>query len=328
MNKLPKIIVICGPTASGKTDLAISLAKKFHGEVICADSRTVYKGMDIGTAKPIRKGQKQHKDRYGFPYYTVKGIPHYTLDIVPPNKTYSVAEFKELSLAVIHSMLKRNKVPFIVGGTGLYIKALVDNLDFPQGNITSTTRKRLEKELRAHGLPFLVKKLFTLDPAARNFIDTKNPRRVLRALEVTIATKTPFSQQRAVGAPLFNTLQLGITVDKKTLKKRISLRIDKMLRSGFLDEVKKLKKIYGCSSPAMSGIGYRQMCRFYAKELSFEEATENFKKGDLHYAKRQMTWFKKDKRIKWITNNPRLPAGKASKAEVVAKKFLKTTGRV
>jgi tRNA dimethylallyltransferase len=321
MNKLPKIIVVCGPTASGKTDLAISLAKKFNGQVICADSRTVYRGMNIGTAKPVKKGQKQHKDKDGFPYYTVKGIPHYTLDIVPPNKTYSVAEFKALSLKIIRGTLGRNKVPFIVGGTGLYIKALVDNLDFPQGDISSATRKRLEKELKDRGLPFLVKKLFAMDPAAKKFIDAKNPRRVLRALEVTIATKKPFSQQRIKGAPLFDALQLGIAVDKKILKKRIALRIDKMLRGGFLDEVKKLKKVYGCSSPAMSGIGYRQMCRFYAKELPLTEAVENFKKGDLHYAKRQMTWFKKDKRIKWITNNPQ-------KAEVVVKKFLKINKQV
>jgi tRNA dimethylallyltransferase len=316
-NKLPKIIVVAGPTASGKTDLAILMAKKFGGEVICADSRTVYRYMNIGTAKPIRKGQKPKKDRDGYSYYTVKGIRHYALDIVSPDQNYSVADFKELAVKIAGSMIKRNKIPMLVGGTGLYIKAVVDNLDFPENASSPKIRKQLEKEIQKYGLEKLYKKLLKLDPAAEKFIDPKNPRRIIRALEVMLTTGQKFSDQRKKGKKMFDALQIGIKVNKEVLKERIGRRIEKMARAGFVDEVKSLKKKYGCSTPAMSGIGYKQFCLYLDKKISFEQAKENFKLGDRHYSKRQMTWFKKDKRIKWIENNPSIAA-------VVVKKFLRS----
>lgn len=316
-NKLPKIIVVSGPTASGKTDLAIHLAKKFGGEVICADSRTVYRYMDIGTAKPIRKGQKPKKDKDRYLYYTVKAVPHYALDIVNPDQNYSVADFKELAVNIANSMIERGKIPFLVGGTGLYIKAVVDNLDFPENASSPKIRQQLEKEIEKYGLARLCKKLLKLDPAAEKFIDPKNPRRIIRALEVILTTGQKFSDQRKKGKKIFDALQIGIKVDKEVLKERISKRVEKMAKAGFIDEVKKLKKKYGCKTPAMSGIGYKQFCLYLDKKISFEQAKENFKLGDRHYSKRQMTWFKKDKRVKWIKNNPRV-------AEVVVRKFLRS----
>lgn len=316
MKRLTKIIVICGPTASGKTDLAILLAKKFGGEVICTDSRTVYKFMDIGTAKPIRKGQKPKKDRDGFSYYTVKRVRHYLLDVIEPDKNYSVADFKELAVKIANSMIKRGRVPFLVGGTGLYIKAVVDNLNFPENTYSPKIRKQLEKEMEKYGLEKLYKKLLKLDPAVEKFIDPKNPRRIIRALEVILTTSQKFSDQRKKGKKIFDVLQIGIKVDKKILKERISKRVEKMAKSGFVDEVKFLKKKYGCKTPAMSGIGYKQFCLYLDKKISFEQAKENFKLGDWHYSKRQMTWFKKDKKTVWIKYIP-------GKASILTKIFLK-----
>jgi tRNA dimethylallyltransferase len=286
-----KLIVILGPTASGKTDLSIKLAKKYNGEIVSADSRQIYKGMDIGTAKPL----------------DLQGIPHWLLDIKNPNQPYAVGEYKKDAVKIIRQILKRKKLPILVGGTGLYIKAVVDNLDIPRVEANPLLRAKIEKEINEKGLNFIFKKLVKLDPEAAYIVDPKNPRRIVRALEITLLTKKPFSLQRKSGKPLFDILELGINVPKEKLKERINRRVDQMLKNGLVEEVKKLVKKYppsgeagGAHEQAFDAIGYREIIDFLNKKSTAEQPAEAIKINTWHYAKRQMTWFKKDKKIIWI----------------------------
>lgn len=280
-----KLIVILGPTASGKTGLAIKLAKKLDGEVVSADSRQIYKEMNIGTAKPMDLEQ----------------IPHHLLNIKNPNQPYSVAEYKEDAIKAIKDIQKRGKLPILVGGTGLYIKAVVENLDIPRVEANPAIRESIEKEISEKGLDFVFKKLVKLDPEAAYTIDPKNPRRVIRALEVTLLTKKPFTAQKKTGSPLFNVLEVGILVEKEELKERISARIDQMIKDGLVEEVENLQKKYG-SQQAFDAIGYREIIDYLNEKISLEKAIEDMKINTWHYAKRQITWFKRDPRIKWTDN--------------------------
>ncbi len=285
---LPKIIVILGPTASGKTDLGIAAAKKFNGEVVSADSRQVYQEMDIATAKPA--GIK--KDGA----YLVDGIKHYCIDIIRPDEEFTLAHFKQMAIAKINGILRRKKLPIIVGGTGLYIWSIIDNLNIPAVAPNRELRVRLEKLT----LPAMVKMLKKHDPAVYNNIDLKNPRRVLRALEVALSGLSMSFSQKKTLPPLYNTLQIGIRMPREELNKRIDLRVDRQMAAGLLDEVKKLSKKYGWVLPSMSGIGYKQMGSYLRGDASLEEAVATIKRDTRRYAKRQMTWFKRDKRIKWL----------------------------
>jgi len=273
-----KLIVIVGPTASGKTSLSLELAKKYDGEIVSADSRQIYRGMDIGTAKPL----------------DLQGIPHHFLDIKNPNQNYTVAQYKKDAIKIIKNIQKRGKLPIMVGGTGLYVKAVVENLDIPKIKADIKLRAKLEKDLKKFGLDFLFNKLIELDPEAAYIIDPKNPRRVIRALEITLLTKKPFSAQRKSGAPLFDVLEIGISVPPEKLKERINLRVDEMIKNGLADEVKSLVEKYGENCQAFDAIGYR--------EIIHRQTAEEIKINTWHYAKRQMTWFKADKKIVWIEN--------------------------
>lgn len=281
-----KLIVILGPTASGKTDLAIKLAKKYNGEVVSADSRQVYRGMDIGTAKPV----------------DLKGIPHYLLDIKNPNENYTVAEYKEDAVKIIKDIQSRGKLPILCGGTGLYIKAVVENLDIPKIEADPLLRKNIEKDIQEYGLDFVFKKLVELDPEAAYIVDPKNPRRVIRALEVTIATNKPFSSQRKTGQPIFDVLEIGITLPNEKLKEKISQRIDQMIKDGLVNEVKNLFLKYK-DQQAFDAIGYREIIEFLNNKATLDQAIEKMKINTWHYAKRQMTWFKKDPKIHWVQNS-------------------------
>jgi tRNA dimethylallyltransferase len=298
---LNKLIVILGATASGKTDLAIKLAKKFNGEIVSADSRQIYKGMDIGTAKP--------RD--------LKGIPHWMLDIKNPNQIYTVAEYKKDAIKAIKNIQKRNKLPILAGGTGLYIKSVVDNLDIPKVASNPLLRKKIEKEIEERGLNYVFQKLIKLDPEAAYIVDPKNPRRVVRALEITLLTKKPFSHQRKTGKPLFDVLEIGISVPNEKLKERINFRADQMInpvrnsshsvisngvKDGLVKEVEELIKKYGANQQAFDAIGYREIIDFLNKKITLEQAREAIKVNTWHYAKRQMTWFRGDKKINWIKN--------------------------
>ena len=329
--KLPKLIVILGPTASGKTDLTIKLARKFHGEIISADSRQVYTGMDIGTAKAVftKPQKKEHKTTPKI----IQGIPHYLIDIVRSNQGFNVAIYKKVAIKAIKDIQKQGKLPFLVGGTGLYIQAIVDNIKFPKVPQSKKLRVRLEKKTT----PELFKIYRKLDPAGAKIIDKENKRRLIRAVEVCKSTKKSFWQQRSRGKPLFEVLEIGIRLSKEKLKKRVEKRVEKMFELGLEKEVKKIVKKYGWDISPLQTIGYQEWFSFAsasAKASADKKATEDKKdyifslaqrekneiktKIILHtiqFAKRQMTWFKKDKRIQWIRTQ--------DEAERLIKDFIK-----
>lgn len=320
--ELPKIIVILGSTASGKTDLGLKLAKKFNGEVVSADSRQVYKKMDIGTAKPQGVWEKINGNKV----YVVDNVPHHLVDIVDPGENFTVADYKKMATEKINDILSKGKLPIIVGGTGLYIWTLLDNLDIPKIKPSQRLRKGLEKK----SLPELVAFLIKLDPETARRIDLHNPRRVLRALEVFILSGESLARQRTKSAPLFNALQIGIDLPRAELYKRIDARIDQQIKNGLVEETKKLvKQKYDWSLPSMSGIGYKQIGFYLSRlggdlrgEAALDEAIAILKRDTRRYAKRQMTWFKRDKKINWLKKSDfKLTAG-------LVKKFLAKPGFV
>lgn len=285
---LPKLIAIVGPTASGKTALSIALAKKYRGEIVSADSRQIYRDMNIGTAKPTIIQQNS--------------IPHYLFDIKSPDEEYTVADYQRDAIAAIKNILHRGKLPFLVGGTGLYIDAVLENLDIPKTKADPELREKIEKDIAENGLAAVFKKLVDRDPEAAYVVDPKNPRRVVRALEVAILTGEPFTAQRKKNEPLFDSLKIGMNPSPEVLRQRIDLRIDLMLQDGLVSEVETLAKKYGATCAAFDAIGYREIIGFLDGKLSLEQATDVIKHNTWHYAKRQMTWFKKDKNIKWIAD--------------------------
>ncbi len=285
----PKMIAVVGPTASGKTTLAITLAQRFNGEIVSADSRQVYRGMNIGTAKPTAE--------------ELRAAPHYCIDIKDPNEDYTVAEYKADAIAAIRDILARKKLPIMVGGTGLYVKAVLENLDIPKIAANPALRAKLEKEIAEEGLDMVFKKLVALDPEAAYIVDPKNPRRVVRALEVAITTGAPFTAQRVKHPPLFNTLTIGLNPPPEILRERINARVDKMVNDGLVAETEQLIKKYGADCPAFDAIGYREIINHLNGKTSLHEAVALIKTNTWHYAKRQMTWFKKDKMVRWAENH-------------------------
>lgn len=274
----PKIIAIVGPTASGKTSLALELAARFDGELISVDSRQVYRGMDIGTAK-------SKEAQWG-------------IDLVNPNELFSAADYKAYASDKTNEILSRGRVPIFVGGTGLWLRAVIDDLD-----LTKTARDPgLRRELSARTLEDLLEEYEALDPVGAQTIDRKNKRRVMRALEVSKLTGQPWSAQQTVGDGKYDVLQIGLSVPREELKVRINKRVDAMVHSGLVEEVKRLRDRYGCAIESMTGIGYRQMCVYLAGQSTREEAVEEIKKATRAYAKRQMTWFKRDKKIHWVVD--------------------------
>ena len=293
---MPKIIIILGPTASGKTDLGLALAKKFNGEIVSADSRQIYKQMDIGTAKPDKK----------------YGIPHHLMDITDPGEDFSLADFKAGAVKAINDIVSRKKLPIVVGGTGLYIQALVDNLDIPKIAPSARLRKELSRKSPAELAALLQK----IDPATAGKIDLKNPRRVLRALEVFILSGQSFIDQQIKSQLLFEVLQIGLNPGAPELENRINARVDRQIKDGLVEETKKLAEKYSWDLPSMSGIGYRQIGFYLRGEATLDEAVAILKRDTRRYAKRQMTWFKRDKRIVWIKNTD------VALAEKMVKDFL------
>jgi len=299
MNK--KLIVILGPTASGKSELAVKLAKKFKGEIVSADSRQVYKGMDIGTAKPTKKERKE--------------ILHYLIDIKNPNQIYTVWQYKKEAIKAINKIIKKGKSPFLVGGTGLYLKSVIENLEIPRVKPDWKLRKSLELKIKTRGLKSLYDELIKIDPEAAYIMDSQNPRRIIRALEVAIKTKKPFSQQRKKGKPLYDVLEIGLSLPEEKLKEKIEKRTNKMMKTGLVKEVKNLIKIYDKNLPTFDAIGYREIIDYLNKKVSLAEAIKKIEKNTWHFAKRQMTWFKKDKIIIWLKNQ--------KETEKLIKTFLK-----
>ena len=290
MSTLKILIVILGPTASGKTELALKLAKKFNGEIVNADSRQIYREMDIGTGKV--ESRKSIKSKVKIT------IPTHLINVKNPNQKFSLSQYKKLAIKTINNIHKRNKIPILVGGTGLYISAIVDNLEIPK----AAPNKKIREKLERHTEKYLFKKLKKVDLKSAETIGKNNKRKLIRALEVCEITGKPFSAQQIKGKSLFNVLQIGIKTDREELYKKIDARVDKMIKAGLIEETKKLSRKYSFSLPAMSGIGYFEIGSYLKNETSLNDAIQKIKFRTHQYARRQMTWFKRDKKIKWIKN--------------------------
>lgn len=300
-----RILVIVGPTASGKTRLGIDLAKRFGGEVISVDSRLVYRGMDVGTAKPAGEWVEAPIERGSIRQlfgtrrtFFVEGVPHWGIDLVDPDEAYSVADFKKYADEKIADIARRGKLPVLVGGTGLWVRAVVDNLTLTETPPNPELRARLE----ARHLDDLFAEYKRLDPDGAEVIDRDNKRRVVRALEVTLATGKPFSAQLRRGEERYESLQIGIRVPREELDQRVNARVDEMVACGLVSEVRRLRDRFGRDTESMTGIGYRQICRFLDGTSTLADAIEETKKATRAYARRQMTWFKRDERIRWVAS--------------------------
>lgn len=286
-----KLIVILGPTASGKTNLSIKLAKKFNGEIISADSRQVYKSLDIGSGKITKK--------------EMKGIPHHLLDVASPKRKFTVAKYQKLALKKIKEIHKRNKIPFLVGGTGFYIQSVVENTKFPEVKPNLKLRKNLQKKSNEELFSILKK----LDPKRAKTIDQKNPHRIIRAIEIVKSTGKPVPTlqhslpAREIGAKYWNILLIGLKKSKEELKKNVKNRLEKRLKKGMVAEVKKLHS-GGLSFKRLEELGleYRFVAQYLQNKLTFDEMKEKLRVEIEQFAKRQMTWFKKDEKIHWVEN--------------------------
>jgi tRNA dimethylallyltransferase len=277
-----KIVVILGPTASGKTTYSIKLAKKIHGEIISADSRQVYKGLNLGTGKVTKR--------------EMAGIKHYLLDVADPKKKFTVHEYVKLAEKAIDEIASHGKVPIICGGTGFYIQALVDGLIIPEVPPNITLRKKMEKVGIAKMLAILKK----LDPKRYEAIDKNNPRRIIRAIEIaTVLGKVPLLKAVSRYDPEF----VGITLPKEILRERIHKRLLDRLKAGMINEVRNLHT-KGLSWKRMEELGleYRFIARFLQNKITKEEMIEQLEIAINQYARRQMTWFKRDKRVRWTSN--------------------------
>ena len=306
-----KLIVLLGPTASGKSKLALKLAKKFNGEVVSADSRQVYKEMLIGTASPAQEAQNFVSASREKGPILIEKIPHHMLHIVYPNENFNVAIYKKLAVKVIKDIQKRGNLPFLVGGTGLYISAIVDNLKLPK----IPPDKKLRKSLEEKSLKELFEIYKKIDPEGAEHIDKQNKRRLIRTIEVSKISGKPFWKQREKSYPMFEVLRVGIKLDKNSLKKKIEKRVEKMFKDNLEEEVKKLAKKYGWT-PALDSIGYYEWKKYLEGEKTKEQVRQEIILHSLQYAKRQMTWFKKDKRVYWIKNY--------KEAEGIIKNFLES----
>jgi len=300
-----KLLVIVGPTASGKTNLSIKLAKKFSAlggsalgwngaEIVSADSRQVYKGMNIGTGKITKK--------------EMQSIPHHLLDIVSPKTRFDVTKYKKKALRIIKDIQKRDKLPILIGGTGFYIQAITDGIIFPQVKPDWKLRSSLEKK----DIKDLFKELKSLDPQRAKTIEKYNKRRLIRALEIIKKTNKPVPKIK--NDPIDSDI-LILGIKKEEIKELIKIRLLKRLRQGMIAEVKRLKQS-GVSWKRLEefGLEYRYIALYLQKKITKEEMIEKLQKEIEHYAKRQMTWFKKDQRINWIKN--------LSQAQKILKNFL------
>jgi tRNA dimethylallyltransferase len=299
-----KVVVVLGPTASGKSALGIQLAQRFNGEIVSADSRQVYRGLDIGTAKVTPEERAL--------------VPHHLLDVADPGEVYSAARFREEALAAVEAILGRGKQPLLVGGSPHYIQLVVDNLQVPQVPPDPELRRQLEQR----PLVELVAELERRDPHAAARIDRRNPRRVIRALEVCLLTGRPFSEQQGVPAPLYESLLLGIHWPRAELYRRIDQRVDERLRQGMVDEVRRLL-VQGVSHERLEALGleYRFISRLLRGEYENEaEMAEHLKHAIHDFARRQLSWFRRDQRIIW------LEGADLARAEVEVERFLEEEG--
>lgn len=285
-----RVIVIVGPTASGKTNLSIELAKRMNGEIISADSMQIYKYMDIGTAKPTKE--------------EMQDISHYLIDEVLPNEDFNVVRFKELAEKYIDNILEKGKQPIVAGGTGLYISSLINNINFSESESDWELREAFKKEAEEFGPEYLHKKLQEVDPNSALSIHPNNIKRVIRALEVYYQTQKPISYHNEMSRsipPKYQFVLVGLNMDRQVLYERINKRVDIMIQNGLVDEVKGLVDLgYADSIISMQGIGYKEILEFLRNNITLEQAIDNIKQGTRRYAKRQITWFKRIHGINWF----------------------------
>ncbi|BCB03481.1 tRNA (adenosine(37)-N6)-dimethylallyltransferase MiaA [Bacillus sp. KH172YL63] len=283
-----KVIVLIGPTAVGKTNTSIELAKRFNGEIISGDSMQIYKKMDIGTAKITVE--------------EMDGVPHHLIDIKEPDESFSVAEFQQLVRKKITDIHSRGKLPFIVGGTGLYIQAVLYDYQFTETPGDEGYRVALERDLASKGSQWLHEKLEKIDPAAAQNIHRNNTRRVIRALEIHHCTgKTMTEYQEAQSQELlYDVALVGLTMDRERLYERIDLRVDLMMDQGLIQEVKGLYESGLRNVQSVQAIGYKELYDYFDGTVSLDKAVENLKQNSRRYAKRQLTWFRNKMDVSWF----------------------------
>ncbi len=277
--KKPKVTAIVGPTASGKTDFAINLAQKTGGEIVSADSRLVYKGFDIGTAKPTIEERK--------------GIPHYMIDIVEPEVDYSSGLYAEDAQKAISDILSRGKLPIIAGGTGLYFRLLLENYDVPR----IEPDYELREKLKEYSSEELHRKLQKMDGIRAAEIDPNDKKKIIRAIEMAEHLEKPLSEYKK--EPLYEVEWLGINCPRDILYERINKRVDLMIEKGLIEETQNLLKKHGRIKNLICTIGYQEMTAYLDGAISLDEAKEKLKQNTRNYAKRQLTWFRKNEKIKW-----------------------------
>ena len=301
--KKPDILFLVGPTASGKSGLAVALAKRLNGEIISADSMLIYKGMDIGTAKLTKKERQ--------------GVRHHGIDLIPPTRNFSVFAYRRFALKTIKDVVKRGKLPIVTGGTGFYVRALLEGLS-PQPGANAAIRRKLEAEAKESGLPALYQRLLKVDRKRALQIGTHNQRRIIRALEIYLISGRKPSQPSEKSPGLrklgYKPLVLGLHRQRQALYQTINQRVDQMFRKGLVCEVKRLAKIK-LSVTASQGVGYKQLLDVLKKGSGtffqnkrcltpsrsiLKEIREKIKQDTRHFAKRQWTWFKREKGIRWI----------------------------
>ena len=279
MTGKPPLVVILGPTAAGKTGLAIQLAQALNGEIIGADSRQIYRYMDIGTAKPTPEQQQQ--------------APHHLIDVVDPDQNLGLAQYQRLAYAAIDAVHQRQHLPLLVGGTGQYITAVIEGWSIPEVPPNPALRDELESFAAAHGSEALHHRLQQIDPAAASAIHHRNIRRVVRALEVHAETGLPISQLQRKQPPPYAIIQYGLTLERDRLYARADLRLEQMMAQGFLEEVQHLLDMgYDRTLPSMSGLGYAQLAAHLQGECSLEEAVQTTRTATHDFIRRQMTWFR------------------------------------
>ncbi|CCO09346.1 tRNA (adenosine(37)-N6)-dimethylallyltransferase MiaA [Desulforamulus hydrothermalis] len=289
MQDLRPLVVIVGPTAAGKTDVAIELAKLVRGEVISADSMLVYRGMDIGTAKPTLAERQ--------------GIPHHLIDIVEPDQEFSVAMFQRAAEKLIIEITDRGNLPLLVGGTGLYIRSVIDHYDFTPADGNSELREQLKQQAARLGNQAMHRQLAAVDPVTAQKLHPNDIRRVIRALEVYYQTGKPISEYRYVqknNLPKYRCRMFGLTMDRQLLYQRIEQRVDLMLQQGLVEEVRQLMERYDTWGTALQGLGYKEIIAYLKGECTLADAVELIKRNTRRFAKRQLTWFRADKRIHWL----------------------------
>ena len=288
-----KILVLAGPTAVGKTELSIRLAKALNGEIVSTDSMQIYKGMDIGSAKITEE--------------EMQGVKHHMLDVVEPDKAFSVADYKDMAEKAIKDILSRGKLPILTGGTGLYINALTCNMNFTESEKDDEYRDELSKLMDEEGPEYVHNMLKEIDPISYEAIHQNNRKRVIRALEVYKLTGKPFSSYNA-GDDLYKSKYdvhyYVLNMDRAKLYERINKRVEIMYEKGLLDECIKLKKLgYTSSMQSMQGIGYKEVLLYLDGLITLEESMDMVKQGSRNYAKRQLTWFRKDPRAVFLNKD-------------------------